>query len=370
MKKETIYSSYKLMKHLDSLLKWKETGNTFPHAIDFTLTNKCNNKCPLCFDTGIGADNTTLNLDLAKNIILQFKEVGIKTIVLGGGGDPICHPNLAEILRFINDNNIECAISTNGYGMSDDLIDAIVNCCSFMRISLDADGPDIYKKTHGMGEEVFKEVVDNVRKLVLAKKQNKSEILIGICYLVGPHTIKGVYNATKLAKELSVDNIRIRPFYNWGNMQKPQDEELDSIMEELKRCVQLSDENFLVSATTNRFELLSEKKACETYKECNVHHFYTVVSPNAKVYPCYVLKNKEEFCYGDLSKQSFKEIWASEQRKKAYERINLKDCQKHCRFEKINEFLYGIKTNQILGDMNIGEILASVRDPIYHPNFM
>jgi MoaA/NifB/PqqE/SkfB family radical SAM enzyme len=371
MQKQTVYNQYKLLKHLDSLMQWKETGNTIPHAVDLNLTNRCNNKCPLCFDPGKNErDNTEMEYRLVKDIIKQLGDVGVKGIVLGGGGDPACHPNLAEIIRFIKQSGIDTAISTNGYQMSDDIIDAIASCCTFVRISLDADSPEIYKKTHGLDAAAFNNVIGNIKKLIAARERLSSSPVIEVCYLIGPHTIKGVYNAAKMVKELGVDSIRIRPFYNWGNMKKPKENELQYILAELEKCNQLADKKFSVSVTTNRFELLSEKKSGHNYKECNVHNFYTVVAPDAKVYPCYVHKNKKEFCFGDLSQNSFKEIWASKQRKQALKRIKIKECQNHCRFEKTNEFLYGVKTNQLVGDMNLCDMYCSMRDSIPHPNFM
>lgn len=261
MNKSTIYSQYKLIKHLDSLMSWEETGETLPHAVDFNLTNKCNNKCPLCFDIGRSeTDNTTMELSLVKHTVRQFKNVDIRTVVLGGGGDPVCHPNLSEIIRFIKSTGIQIGISTNGHEMCDEVIDTIGSCCSFARVSLDADGPEIYKRTHGMGEEVFMGVIGSIKKLVSAKRQhNNGDLVVGVCYLLGEHTMKGVYNATRMVKELGVDTIRIRPFYNWGNARKPSETKLNCIIREIERCVNLGDKEFFVSATTDRLELMSEE---------------------------------------------------------------------------------------------------------------
>ena len=54
-------------------------------------------------------------------------------------------------------------------------------------------------------------------------------------------------------------------------------------------------------------------------------------------------KQYEKYKLGNIKKQSFTEIWNSEQRKKAYEKINFKDCIPLCRCNTFNQILWELK---------------------------
>jgi len=339
MKKENLYSQYKLLKHLDRLSMWKKGEIVYPILVGFNLTNICNNRCQLC--TSQRKDRTTISFEDAKDIIQQLKEVDVKSVYLAGGGDPTCHPNLEEIVRFIKDKDMEVAVCTNGYKLSEGTIDAIVNCCSWMRISLDADGPEIYKKTHGMRAEAFSKVVGNMSKLIKKRKEIKSEIIIGATYLIGQHTLPGIYNAAKLCKDMGIDYIRFRPFFNWKINNRLKEKSAKVLLDKLERCKELESENFSVSYPEDRCEAAIKGRA-RNYKKCRVHHFNTLITPDSKIYPCCMLEDNEKYCLGDLKEKSFKEIWQSERRKKAYQQIDLNDCPNPCMLEKHNEILNAV----------------------------
>ena len=338
MTNKNLHSHYKLLKHLDRLISWKETGFAYPILVGFNLTNSCNNRCPAC--TSRVKNSAATSFEDAKYVIGQLKEIDVKAIGLGGGGDPTCHPNLEQIIRFVKDNEMEVAVCTNGCRMPEGVVEAIVSCCSWMRISLDADNPEIYKKTHGMDERIFNQVLNNMSALAEKRRETKSDVVLGVTYLLGPHTIPGIYNAAKLVRERGMDYLRFRPFFEW-NGKKENEIDGEAMFKELRRCKELENEDFSVSYPEERVESAVNGRQ-RTYKICNVHHFNTLITPDLKLYPCCMLEDNEKYCLGDLNKQTFKEIWTSEKRKRVYQQINLNDCPNPCMLDGHNELLDAI----------------------------
>lgn len=367
--KKTLYSQYKLMKHLDRIDEWVDGEVSYPIMVDFDFTNSCNNRCPLCIGSK-NKDDITVSLEDAKRIILELKELGVRSLGVGGAGEPTCNPNLPEILEFAKQNNIESGIYTNAYELSEEVIDSIIKNCTWMMISLDASNPEIYKKTHGLGGEEFNQVLKNISRLVERRKLLQRDIAIGVCYLLGPHTIEGVYDATKIVKELGVDHIRFRPFLTLAG-KKSFKEDSEEMLRLLRKCKELEDDNFKVSYPENRCEAESlQGEIKRKYDKCFVIDFFASITPELKVYPCCFLKDNPDYVLGDLKENSFKEIWNSEQRQEIYDKIKLESCPNPCQFEKHNELLWAIKKNQLNDGVRFIEVLKSVKDEINHENFM
>lgn len=393
---KNLQSKYKLLNHLDRILEWEKSGTTYPILVNITLTNNCNHKCPLCTSRDF-LDKRTLSYEQVKDIILQLKTVGVKAIGLGGGGDPTCHPNLKEVIEFIAQNDLEVSLTTNGQLLTAEIIDAAIKNCTWIRVSLDSDSPTMFKRMHGMDEAAFYQVIGNISKLVKAKRKLQSETVIGVTYLIGSHTVEGVYNATALVKKLGVNYIRIRPFFTWDGAKKNgksnkdptipisfskrdgsqrvfppksvRESNAEEIFKELERCKELEDETFSVSYPKDRFKTISGRLE-RIHKLCYVHHFTTVISADSKLYPCCMLEDNAKYCLGNLNEKSFKEIWISEERKKSYGEINFSDCPNPCMLEKHNELLWAIKHDKSPEDITLKDVLYATKEPQPHANFL
>jgi MoaA/NifB/PqqE/SkfB family radical SAM enzyme len=361
-----LFNNYKLLNHPDQLTEWITTGTTYPFLVNINLTNVCNNKCPRC--TSRVKDRTTMSTEMARSILLQAKEMGARSIGLGGGGDPTCHPDLAALIRYAKELGLETAVTTNGYKLSDDLIEAIVDCCTWTRVSLDAADPEMYYKTHGMKGSAFNTVLKNIRKLAEKKKERNSTIVLGVTYLIDAYTVTGAYTAAKIVKEMGIDNIRFRPFFMWDDYARDDSASYENIIAELNRCLELSDESFLVSYPADRTDALTKgRERC--YSVCFIHHFATIITPDCKVYPCCMLMDNEKYCYGDASKEPLKKIWDSPRRKEVYLSISLSDCPSPCMMEVHNELLWTIKTNK-LGKFSLKDMINAMNSPIEHANWI
>lgn len=352
---QNLHLSSKLLKHLDRLNEWNLKGYSPPIFVDFDITNVCNNNCPKCVSSIIAPnrDMTTAPFEKIKEIISQLSEVGAKAITYAGGGDPTCHPNLEEIIKFTREKSLDVAIFTNGLGLNASLSETITDYCTWARISLDASNPKEYEKTHGMKEKSFNRVLENIEYLVKIRNNKKSKTTIGIGYLIGPENSKGIYAGASLAKLLGADYIRFRPFFNWGKGINFSKEHAKRILFDLEKSKKLASNNFSVSYPEDRcsFEAMTYERK-RTFDKCYMPHFLFSITPDLKIYPCCPFKNNKKYLIGDLKTHSFQEIWASENRRKVHELIDLRDCPNPCQFESNSELLWSIK------------------EPILHENFL
>ncbi|MGA1870294.1 MAG: radical SAM/SPASM domain-containing protein [bacterium] len=335
-----LFTPYKILFHKNKIIELQKTGTTFPVAFDIDLTNMCNHKCPLCNGSReAGArDCTHQNFDRLKDLIREIKQLGACSVTFGGGGDPSVYPHFTEALRFTKAQGLDIGVYTNGQALNEESMSALVECCTWIRVSLDADGPQIYEIAHGVPGTIFFQIVDNIQQLVNIKKARHSDVTIGTCYLIGPKTIPGVYRGTQISHDLGVDYIRIRPYF-----QKPGDRrtviEIDDTLKILEKCKDFETDSFTVSYPHYRIEWMDDKNRIRKYKKCYGVHFMASVTPDGNVYPCCHFKNIPGMEIGNIHTQSFKKIWYKESRKNLSNTLRFTHCPNPCNFEKHNEFL-------------------------------
>ena len=339
----------KLLSHLDKIVEWKNTGTTYPINVVIDPTYKCNHRCPGCHGL-MGQDTATISLEKLDQIIRELAQLGVRACNLGGGGDPSCHPDFSGVLKSFKKHGLPVGYYTNGELLRDTDIQATIEACPWVRFSLDADGPEIHQLVHRASPKAFDKVVRNMSRMHQARVKHNSDIVLGAGYLVRPDTIKGVYGAAKLCRDIGLDYLRVRPFFGYDNQPLCNNTEADEIVGELERCKELESESFKIDSPQNRMDWVVTGQPEITYTRCNVHHFSTHIGGDLKVYLCCHTVGWEKYCLGDLSKQTFSEIWNSKRRRDIYESIDYRDCATPCSMSVFNKLLHKFENEPVHKD--------------------
>ncbi|MDP8259979.1 MAG: radical SAM protein [Candidatus Gygaella obscura] len=336
------FSSDKILKHLDRVVDWFNGNNPYPVTVELDLTNVCNHKCPAC--TGWvkkQRDLSMLPVNLTKKIINQLAYVKIRGLIFTGGGEPLCYPHVREILNYAAKENFDIAFITNGSLLNKEIADQLLRVCTWVRVSLDAATPMVFRKTHGLDRKNFLTVTENIRLLAKRKKELKSNTAVGVGFLTCQYSKGQMYKATLLCKSLGVDYIQFRPMQIVSEGRLTYD--LMNIDRQLVKCMEEETANFKVLYSKHKYEMMKEPKFGRYYKKCFGQQFATVISADAKMYVCCHMRGNNKYCIGDLHKSSFKKIWNSNKRKKVVESIDFKDCVPLCRDNTFNQVLWNIK---------------------------
>lgn len=102
-----------------SLEKWLNSKyllqeNALLSSIDLELSRRCNQQCLYCFTNAGEALPYELTLREIKRVILEGKEIGLKQVVIVGGGEPLLYRELEEVIDFITYNGLRILLLTNG----------------------------------------------------------------------------------------------------------------------------------------------------------------------------------------------------------------------------------------------------------------
>lgn len=336
------FSSDKILKHLDRVNAWLKDENPPPITVELDMTNLCNHKCPECSGWYFQDRNhSSLSKDLAEDIVRQLAKAKVRGIIFTGGGEPLCHPYLMRAVKLAHSLGLDVGFITNGSLITEEIGNVLLNCCTWLRVSLDAASPETFEKIHGLDGNAFHNVINNIQLLVRMKKCLNSSTVVGIGYLTCDYTKDEMYKVTKLCKKLKVDYLQFRPLqiHNDGKFEY----HLTDITKNIYRCINEGVDGFKVLYSRHKYDMMRDKAYGRNYKKCYGHQFATVIAADAKMYLCCHMRGHDKYCIGNLSKNSFTEIWNSKQRKKVVENIDFKDCIPLCRDNTFNQILWNIK---------------------------
>lgn len=108
-----------------------------PKLLDVSITNYCSKNCKYCYKVSNNYGKH-ISLNDYELILNEAQKCGVEQIALGGG-NPNQHPYFIEILKMTNDYNIVVNYSTNGLGLSDEILFATQKYCGSIALSLHDD---------------------------------------------------------------------------------------------------------------------------------------------------------------------------------------------------------------------------------------
>ncbi len=337
------FSSDKILKHLDQVNAWLRGENPAPITVELDMTNVCNHRCPECSGWYFQNRNfDSLPLDLVRDVIRQLARAGVRGFIFTGGGEPLCHPHTKEVVRLAYNLGLDIGFITNGSLINEEIAGVLLECCTWLRISLDAASAKTFEMIHGMDGDAFNKVVDNIALLTNMKDKLKSKTTIGLGYLTSDFTKNEMYDMTILCKKLGVDYLQFRPMqiHNNGRFEYHCS---DDIEKQIFRCLKQSNDGYRVLYSKHKYDMMKEKNYGRNYQKCYGQQFATVIAADSRMYICCHMRGFDKYCIGDLKKNTFEEIWNSDRRKKVVENINFNDCVPLCRDNTFNQILWNIK---------------------------
>jgi MoaA/NifB/PqqE/SkfB family radical SAM enzyme len=83
-------------------------GSFYPEVVCWRITSSCNRKCKFCYRSG-AKDVSTKD---AKRIIDSLSRMKVRCLGITGG-EPLCRPDISEILRYAKSKNFKICLATN-----------------------------------------------------------------------------------------------------------------------------------------------------------------------------------------------------------------------------------------------------------------
>ena len=292
----------------------KHAGKLFyyPSKISIETGNICNLACPLCptADREQVVEKGMLSFEDFKVIFDKMKPF-VKTIDLFSWGEPFLNKDIGAMIKYAKEKkpSLRIFIDSNFNRVTDDQIDAVARYgLNVLKVSCDGATQEVYEKYRKGGK--LEDVLGNIKKLVEKKKElasDKPRIIWK--YLVFKHNQHEVDKAREMARELGVE-------FEASGMRADCGKE---IFEKISDSVERDKEWIPDDPKYNNY---SEKKAGKDI--CEKPWRTLTVNWNGDVVPCGAIYDCSKYNYGNLVKQSFKEVWNSPKFVRAREIISEK----------------------------------------------
>ncbi len=316
-----------------------------PEMLSIELTHNCPLKCKHCYVEAGSGDS--LSTKLVKKILDDVEELNIQQIQLTGG-EPLLHPQFAEILESLISKNKEVQIFTSGFVFNDHIGSMLKrynnNKNILFQISID-------------GLENFH---DDFRGIKGAYQKSMSFIkflhsvnittIVALCY-----SNQGYNQMSRLCKDLKNSGVRMLRIGAVSAQGRAKDNEIYStkngIFHIRRICKKLqdehADESFSIQFNEDNGSIQStDNHSKSIMKNCGMGQTILKVSPEGNIHPCLM----SNVIIGNIGKKSIKEIQLSSSRK--FEAVNaptLKSCLK-CRQRELckNCIVQGVENSKIV----------------------
>ncbi len=285
-----VFSSYQV-----SRLCGKPLMKGLPVSISFEPTTSCNLRCPEC-PSGLRSftrPTGMLEESLFKRVIDQLAPT-LSYLTFYFQGEPFLHPDFLQMVRYASKKGIYTATSTNAHFFKDETSRTTVeSSLDRLIISIDGTSQDTYQSYRVGGS--LEKVIEGTRNLIKWRNELKSKTpRVIFQFLIVRHNEHEIPEVYKLADKLGVDDVVLKTaqIYDYKN-----GSDLIPVNERYSRYRKTN---------TGTFEIKNK-----LLNECWKMWHSCVITWDGKVVPCCFDKDAH-FVLGDLTKNSFEEIWNSE----------------------------------------------------------
>jgi MoaA/NifB/PqqE/SkfB family radical SAM enzyme len=243
---------------------------------------------------------------------------------------------------------LDLSMGTNGTILKHNKLKNMLKKLVYLRFNISAATPESYKFIHQTSDQMFFKTIENIKKCVEIKKKNNFDVTIGLQMVLIPECLDQVIPLSKLGAELGVDYFVIKHCSDseTGELNIPLEKypEYEPI---LKEAETYSNDNYQVIVKWKKIM----GKGIKQYDHCLGIPFLLQISGNGDVKPCGFLFPKKGYLMGNIIKQSFKDIFWSENYWNIIKHLATEfdvhtQCGTACRQDYINKFLWDLKYNK------------------------
>ncbi len=206
------------IKHIPEEYNFKEGAEEFPLMVVASVTYVCNARCPHCPYT-----NSEIRKDYANTPFMPediFKKLADECgryesfIRLSGGGEPLLHPQILDLIEYAKSAGARIGLITNGSLLTPEKADRLLACgADTIEVSVDAADPETYSKVRAGLD--FATLVKNMDYTLKRRSETKSESKV-VVSVVNQKAVEDRLKEIVEYWDKLVDNVIVRKYLTWN----------------------------------------------------------------------------------------------------------------------------------------------------------
>jgi len=188
-----------------------------PETVHLDINNACNDSCLYCWYHSplVSVDKEWLrkriDFKLAKKIINNLHDIRVKNVLLSGIGDPLSHPDIMNIIRYIKSRGIKVTLFSNGLLFTKDMMREFVERgLDHIFCNLSCIDGESYKTMHpGRKKSDFTRIRENLMYLKKLKAESGKKLpLVETVNVMTKCNYKNILPMYNLAQKVGADMVR------------------------------------------------------------------------------------------------------------------------------------------------------------------
>jgi len=190
-------------------------------SIQLEVTNHCNMQCPMCpVNHEMEREKGFMDFSLFKRIVDENPEA--EFFLLMNWGEPLLHPRLFEMIRYIRQRKGRALLTTNGKLLTEVNMRALIESgLDRVTVSLDGVG-SVYESIRGLP---YSEIKERIQKFVALRDDLKSTMAIDVNMVVFEET-EATVHAFECEWQKVVNRVQVQPKLEFSGIRKKRCKEL------------------------------------------------------------------------------------------------------------------------------------------------
>lgn len=336
--------SHKLLFHPHRVARWLDGENIAPLYMEVSPSGLCNHRCTFCAKDYLGYPSRFLDTDLFLQRLKEFAALGIRSIMYGGEGEPLLHPDLAAIVAQTRSVGIDAAMSTNGVFLTPDLAATVLPLMDWVKVSVNAGTAAGYADIHRSSGDDFCTVMDNIAAAAALIREKGWSCTLGAQAILLPENAAEMEELAARVRAAGASYLVIKPYSQHHSSHTNAYSRIDySGYDQLaERLEQFTTDSFSViyrRHTMNKMQRLSRG-----YDHCLALPFWSYIDSAGEVWGCSSYIGDDRFSYGNINTETFSSIWSGDRRRSSLEFVaaglDAEQCRMNCRMDEINLYLW------------------------------
>ena len=180
-----------------------------PLEISIMPNKRCNARCVMC-NFWQEHDDYLTSEEIISFISDLKTWIGNNFFVQLAGGEPLIYKGIFDIFKYCSDNRIICKISTNGYALTDNICDKIIESkLPYLSVSLDSHLREVHDRMRGV-DGIFERAIHGIKYLA-----EHSEMTLGVSIVLSSENVEHFQETIDYFLSLPIHRILIQPIGVW-----------------------------------------------------------------------------------------------------------------------------------------------------------